>query len=118
MTSPLLALAPSLTTLVALLSVVSLLPGVQGPGSQPRPRPAPPPREQQVVLVRTLRGQWLADGVAVERLTLQRRLRARGASLQVRFLPSARLSAGEVSASLAWLRRHSAGPIQLELAGG
>lgn len=113
-----LSLVPTLTTLSVLLTGLILLPRLQGPIPNPRVRPVEPPQEQQVVLVRTVRGRWFADGFAVDSLTLKRRLIARGASLQIRFLPSARLTASEVGASLAWLRRHSRGGIQLELVGG
>ena len=113
-----LSLVPTLTTLFVLLTGLILVPRLQGPIAQPRVWPVEPPQEQQVVLVRTVRGRWFADGFAVDSLTLKRRLLARGAFLQIRFLPSARLTAAEVSASLTWLRRYSRGGIQLELAEG
>jgi hypothetical protein len=115
----LVALAPTLTALLALLVLIGALPWLvlaQRPitvSSLDRDITQVP-----VVLVRTASGGWLADGQPVDAITLERRLAARGASLLIRFLPSPQLSVAEVSSTLAWLRSRSAAPVELERLGG
>jgi biopolymer transport protein ExbD len=112
------ALSPTLAALVLMLAVVAALPTVLI-AREPIPLPprAPAPGALPVVLVLTASGDWYADGVPVDAQTLEQRLAARGASLVVRFLPSAQLSTADVTASLGWLRRRTAGPVELELVG-
>ena len=113
------AITPTLLSLVVVLAAVGLLPLATGfPHPQPLHRKVVVPGALNVVVARNARGRWFADGVAVDDQTLERRLSARGDSLSVRFLPSDRLSTAEVSASLAWLRRRTKGSVHLELMGG
>ena len=112
------ALSPTLAAMVLMLAIVAALPRVL---IAREPLPLPPrataPGSLPVVLVLTASGDWYADGVPVDPQTLERRVVARGASLVIRFLPSAQLSTADVTASLGWLRRRTAGPVELELVG-
>jgi len=115
----LVALSPTLGAMVLMLAVVAALPALliaRAPLSLSQR--APTPGAVPVVLVRNASGQWYVDGVRVDPQTLERRLAVRGASLVIRFLPSQHLSTADVTSSLAWLRRRTTGPVQLELIGG
>lgn len=111
------AVAPTAASLLLLLTVVAALPVLLA--GSPEPQPLRQPQggaKTALVLVRSGSGQWYADGTAVDAATLRRRLQARAGRFQISFLPSPALAAGEVTASLAWLRQVSASPVQLELA--
>ncbi len=70
-------------------------------------------------LVRSGQGAWFLNGQPIAEPALGRLLRRqRGTATELRFQPSARLQAAQVSMSLAWLRRESGRPVALELPGG
>lgn len=70
---------------------------------------------QDIWIVQALADRWYVGGQAIERDALARRLHRLGEGGRLRYLPSAALSLGEVSASLRWLRRQGNAPVQLEL---
>jgi hypothetical protein len=79
---------------------------------------APQPRSPQAERLRIVEGpgdRWYVNGVPIGRETLRDRLRRQSVPPELRFLPSAALPAGRVAESLRWLRRHSRGPVGLEL---
>lgn len=70
-------------------------------------------------LVRSGQGRWFLNGQPIAEPALAGLLRRqRGLATELRFQPSARLHAAQVSTSLAWLRRESGRPVALDLPGG
>lgn len=122
MTPLLLPLLPSLGAVGLLAISLLALPWWLALAPQPEavapPTHGPAPTGQEMVLVRSRHGLWFVDGTPVLTPTLQARLRDRGPALRITLLPSAQLSAAEVSVSMAWLRRHSGASIRLHLQGG
>ncbi|NDG74088.1 MAG: hypothetical protein EBX49_01865 [Synechococcaceae bacterium WB8_1B_136] len=116
--SPMLAaLTPALGSILVVITGVAALPVLLAGSPEPLPRRAvAAPAAMALVLARTASGTWYANGLPMRQELLARQLRARGASLRIRFLPSPGLSAAEVSQQLEWLRRQSRGAVQLELA--
>jgi len=82
------------------------------PRSSPEPLNAP---LQELWIVQASDDRWFLAGSQISRAELGRRLQRAGADAQVQFLPSAALPLGEVSASLAWLRRQGKTPVLLAL---
>lgn len=113
-----LALTPALGAFLVLITAVAGLPVLLAGSPEPVPRSrASAPGAVALVLARTASGTWYANGVPVQQVVLARQLRARGAALRIRFLPSPGLSTAQVSEQLEWLRRQSRTAVQLELAG-
>ena len=82
------------------------------PRSRPQPLNAP---MQELWIVQAPTGRWFLAGQPISRAELGRRLQRAGEAAQVQFLPSAALPLGDVSASLAWLRRQGKAPVLLAL---
>lgn len=83
--------------------------------SDPRSRPqlAGAPL-QELWIVQAPGDRWFLAGSPISRADLGRSLR-RAEKARVQFLPSAALPIGEVSTSLAWLRRQGSVAVQLAL---
>jgi hypothetical protein len=83
---------------------------------EPRPRVSRlPDAPRELWIVRSGDQGWFANGEPIAPAQLEALLgRGRSADL-IPFLPSAALSLGEVSRSLAWLRSRSRTPVVLEL---
>ncbi|MGB7565746.1 MAG: hypothetical protein WBM08_13485 [Prochlorococcaceae cyanobacterium] len=113
MTPPLFALTG--LTLV-LLSAVATVPGLLRV-NDPRVN-LPPAQETRApwMVVRSGGGSWFLNGSPVQAVALVSQLKAAPPGGTVRFLASSALATGEVTRSLAWLRRQSRQPVLLELA--
>lgn len=84
--------------------------------SQPRSRPQPSTVPlQELWIVQAPGDRWFLAGRPISRVELGRRLQRSSPDARVQFLPSGALALGEVSASLGWLRRQGAAPVQLAL---
>lgn len=87
------------------------------PARTPQARPsisaggAPP-----LWIVRSAGDRWYLNGDAIPRSRLASLLRSHPEASDIRFLPSAALSLGDVAESLGWLRSLSSDPVVLELA--
>jgi len=113
MNPPLLALSG--ITLV-LLTAVATLPELLMV-REPRARDRPPVETVAPwIVVRSGSGSWFMNGAPIAPTGLAARLRSAPPGGSVRFLASSALASGEVSRSLAWLRRQSRDPVLLELA--
>jgi hypothetical protein len=118
MSSLLAALTPALGSILVLITGVAALPVLLAGQPEPLPRSGTSaPGAMALVLARTASGTWYANGVPMQQSVLARQLRARGAALRIRFLPSPGLTTAQVSQQLEWLRRQSRTTVQLELAG-
>lgn len=107
-------------TLVVLTSVASL-PALLLANPPPRARTAllGPLAGQPIYVVRNPRGSWFVNGQPMAEPALARLLRQqRRSAFDIRFLPSAQLSAARVSETLVWLRRQSGRPVALDLPAG
>jgi hypothetical protein len=60
---------------------------------------------------------WFINGIPLDTVAMAQVLRHQTLADDIRFLPSAALSLGQVTSSLAWLRRQSPRPVALELNG-
>ena len=60
---------------------------------------------------------WFINGIPLDTTAMAQVLRHQTLANDIRFLPSAALSLGQVTSSLAWLRRQSTHPVALELSG-
>jgi hypothetical protein len=93
---------------------VAALPQLARP-SDPRSRPQPVGTPlQELWIVQAPDDRWFLAGRPISRADLGRSLQRAGQA-RVQFLPSAALPLGEVSASLAWLRRQGSVAVQLAL---
>ena len=84
----------------------------QEPRSRPQPLTAP---LEELWIVQAPSDRWFLAGRPISRSELSRRLQRAGAQARVQFLPSAALPLGDVSDSLAWLRRQGPATVQLAL---
>ena len=82
------------------------------PRSRPQPLSVP---LQELWIVQAPGDRWFLAGSPISRADLGQRLQRAGAEARVQFLPSAALTLGEVSGSLAWLRGQGQTPVQLAL---
>jgi hypothetical protein len=117
MTDGMLALVPSLTAALLVLSAVASLPVLLAGAPEPMlGRSVASATALVLVLAKSSGGVWYANGIPVPQPDLARRLRQQGPSLRIRFLASPGLTTAEVSEAMAWLRRQSSTSVQLELA--
>lgn len=114
-------ITPLVATTLVLLTAVAALPALLLASRPPQP-PATirgPLAGASLQLVRGGQGTWFIDGQPIAAEGLARLLRQqRGGISELRFQPSARLAAGSVSSSMAWLRQQSGRPVVLQLASG
>lgn len=121
MTGALALIAPLVAATLVVLTAVAGLPALLLASAPPQWRnPAVGAvAGASLQLVRSGQGRWFLNGQPIAELALARLLRRqRGFATELRFQPSARLQAGQVSTSLAWLRRESGRPVSLDLPGG
>jgi hypothetical protein len=103
-------------TLLVLTAVAGLPALLARPEPRARPSAAASDQDQTALLVvRSRSGNWFLQGRPISADSLAGTLTAARSQGPVRFLPSDALATGQVSASLAWLRRHSREPVRLEL---
>lgn len=103
-------------TLVVLTAVATLPELLRIPSPRITDRPIREALAPSIV-VRSGAGNWFLNGAAIAEAALAVRLRSSPPGGSVRFLASSALASGEVSRSLAWLRRQSRDPVLLELGG-
>lgn len=118
MTGSLALITPLVAATLVVLTAVAGLPALllASPPPQPRHGAAGAVAGAPLQLVRSGQGRWFLNGQPIAELALARLLRRqRGSATELRFQPSARLPAGRVSSSLAWLRRESLRPVALDL---
>lgn len=121
MTGALPLIAPLVAATLVVLSAVAGLPALllASPPPQARNPAVAAMAGAPLQLVRSGQGRWFLNGQPIAELALARLLRRqRGSATELRFQPSARLQAAQVSTSLAWLRRESARPVALDLPRG
>jgi hypothetical protein len=113
MTPPLFALTGLTLVLLSAVATVPELLRVKDPRVN-----LPPAQESRPpwVVVRSGTGSWFLNGSPIQAVVLMSHLKAAPPEGTVRFLASSALATGEVSRSLAWLRRQSRQPVLLELA--
>ncbi len=101
------------------LLVLTATAGLPALLAQPEPRArleVAPVVSRPLLVVRSATGGWYLAGRSFTAAELARRLPLEsGDGALVRFLPSSALASAEVSRSLAWLRRHTAAAVMLEL---
>lgn len=109
-------ITPLAGSVLLVCTAVASLPALLASGVEPRrPAAADPLVSQPLLVLRTARGRWFVDGQPVAGDALARLLSAeanRGRPVQL--LASNGLRMADVSAALAWLRRHGSGPVRLE----
>ena len=109
-------LAATLVVLTAVAGLPALLLVSRAP--QPRHQQPGPQAGLALQLVRSAGGTWFLNGQPLAEEALGRLLRqSRLALAELRFRPSAALSAAEVASSMAWLHRQSARSVVLDLPG-
>jgi hypothetical protein len=112
-----LALVPSLSAALLVLTAVAGLPVLLAGAPEPTlRRPVVSATALVLVLAKSRSGVWYANGTVVPQLALARRLRQQGSAFRIRFLPSPGLTTAQVSEAMAWLRRQSGTSVQLEMA--